>query len=243
MGWQTDIIKYGMIVGGAGVGVYLLSRKISGALEAPAKAAGEAWSATGEALGTAASTVGEALGGAGEAAGNYVQTISNCPFCNGWPNVFGTPCEECAEHGQKELPGVVPSSGDVGDVWYKECFGLCPEDTGQGGEIKADKPIDVWGWLGLGEPKGEVTKIQDDPSQENWFKNPVPGLLEAGADIQRFFFGGQTIADVLKVDNVVEQAVPQGYDFTVPTGYRTGATGFKNTTESNTLNIGNNFLD
>ena len=248
MGWQTDIIKYGMIVGGAGVGVYLLSRKISGALEAPAKAAGEAWSATGEALGTAASTVGEALGGAGEAAGNYVQTISNCPTCNGWPNLFGTPCEECAEHGQKELPGAVPPSGDAGDVYYQDCVGqMCEHrdaaDANQGGDIKADKPIDVWGWLGLGEPKGEVTKIQDDPSQENWFKNPVPGLLEAGADIQRFFFGGETIAEVLKVDNVVEQAVPQGYDFTVPTGYRTGATGFKNTTESSTLNIGNNVLD
>ena len=248
MGWQTDIIKYGMIVGGAGVGVYLLSRKISGALEAPAKAAGEAWSATGEALGTAASTVGEALGGAGEAAGNYVQTVSNCFFCNGWPNVFGTPCEECAEHGQKDLPGAVPPSGDAGDAYYQDCVGqMCEHrdaaDANQGGDIKADKPIDVWGWLGFGEPEGQVTKIQDDPSQENWFKNPVPGLLEAGADIQRFFFGGETIAEVLKVDNVVEQAVPQGYDFTVPTGYRTGATGFKNTTESSTLNIGNNVLD
>ena len=77
MGWQTDIIKYGMIVGGAGVGVWLLSRRISGALEAPAKAAGEAWSATGEALGTAASTVGEAVGGAGEMAGDYVQTVAS----------------------------------------------------------------------------------------------------------------------------------------------------------------------
>ena len=243
MGWQTDIVKYGMIVGAAGVGVYILSHKISGALEAPAKAAGEAWSATGEALGTAATAAGDVLGGAGEAAGNYFQTVTSCPTCNGWPNLFGTPCEECAEHGQKELPGVVPPSGDAGDVWYKDCFGLCPEDTGQGGEIKSDKPVDIWGWLGLGEPKGQVTKVQDDPSQEDWFKNPVPGLLEAGADIQRFFFGGQTIADVLKVDNVVEQAVPQGYDFTVPTGYRTGATGFKNTVESSTLNIGNNVLD
>ncbi|PHQ83290.1 MAG: hypothetical protein COB63_05305 [Candidatus Pelagibacter sp.] len=248
MGWQTDIIKYGMIVGGAGVGVYLLSRKISGALEAPAKAAGEAWSATGEALGTAASTVGEALGGAGEAAGNYVQTISNCPTCNGWPNLFGTPCEECAEHGQKDLPGAVPPGGEAGDVYYDSCVGeMCEHrdaaDANQGGDIKADKPIDIWGWLGLGEPKGQVTKVQDDPSQENWFKDPVPGLLEAGADIQRFFFGGETIAEVLKVDNVVEQAVPQGYDFTVPTGYRTAATGFKNTTESSTLNIGNNVLD
>jgi len=248
MGWQTDIVKYGMIVGGAGVGVYLLSRKISGALEAPAKAAGEAWSATGEALGTAATAAGDVLGGAGEAAGNYVATISNCPTCNGWPNLFGTPCEECAEHGQKSLPGVVPPSGDAGDVYYQNCVGqMCDHvdaaDANQGGDIKADKPIDIWGWLGLGEPKGQITKVQDDPSQENWFKDPVPGLLETGADIQRFFFGGQTISEVLKVDNVVEQAVPQGYDFTVPTGYRTGATGFKNTTESSTLNIGNNVLD
>ena len=123
MGWQTDIIKYGMIVGGAGVGVYLLSRKISGALEAPAKAAGEAWSATGEALGTAATAAGDVLGGAGEAAGNYVATISNCPTCNGWPNLFGTPCEECAEHGQKDLPGAVPPGGDAGDVYYENCVG------------------------------------------------------------------------------------------------------------------------
>ena len=243
MGWQSDIVKYGMIVGGAGVGVWLLSRRISGALEAPAKAAGEAWNATGEALGTAASVVGEAVGGAGEMAGDYVQTVASCPMCNGWPNLFGTPCEECAEHGQKELPGEVPPSGDAGDVWYKDCFGLCPEDTGQGGEIKADKPIDVFEWKWPWDPVGNVTKVQDDPSQENWFKDPVPGILEAGADIQRFFFGGQTLSEVLKVDNVVEQAVPQGYDFTVPTGYRTGATGFKNTTESNTLNIGNNVLD
>jgi len=248
MGWQSDIVKYGMIIGAAGVGVYVLSHKISGALEAPAKAAGEAWSATGEALGTAATAAGDVLGGAGEAAGNYVATISNCPTCNGWPNLFGTPCEECAEHGQKELPGAVPPSGEAGDVYYENCVGqMCDHvdaaDANQGGDIKADKPIDIWGWLGVGEPKGQVTKVQDDPSQENWFKNPVPGLLEAGADIQRFFFGGETIAEVLKVDNVVEQAVPQGYDFTVPTGYRTGATGFKNTTESSTLNIGNNVLD
>jgi hypothetical protein len=192
--------------------------------------------------------VGETLGGAGEAAGNYVQTISNCPTCNGWPNLFGTPCEECAEHGQKTLPGAVPPGGDAGDVYYENCVGqMCEHtdaaDANQGGDIKADKPIDIWGWLGIGEPKGQVTKIQDDPNQENWFKDPVPGLLETGADIQRFFFGGETLSEVLKVDNVVEQAVPQGYDFTVPTGYRTGATGFKNTTESSTLNIGNNVLD
>ena len=248
MGWQTDIVKYGMIVGGAAVGVYIVSRKISGALSAPAQAAGEAWNATGEALGTAASTAGDVLGGAGEAAGNYVQTVSNCPTCNGWPNLFGTPCEECAEHGQKTLPGAVPPGGDAGDVYYENCVGqMCEHtdaaDANQGGDIKADKPIDIWGWLGVGEPKGQVTKIQDDPNQENWFKDPVPGILEAGADIQRFFFGGQTLSEVLKVDNVVEQAVPQGYDFTVPTGYRTGATGFKNTTESSTLNIGNNVLD
>jgi hypothetical protein len=248
MGWQSDVIKYGMVIGAAGVGVYVLSHKISGALEAPAKAAGEAWSATGEALGTAATAAGDVLGGAGEAAGNYVATISNCPTCNGWPNLFGTPCEECAEHGQKDLPGVVPPSGDAGDVYYQNCVGqMCEHtdaaDANQGGDIKADKPIDIWGWLGVGEPKGQVTKVQDDPNQENWFKDPVPGLLETGADIQRFFFGGQTLAEVLKVDNVVEQAVPQGYDFTVPTGYRTGATGFKNTTESSTLNIGNNVLD
>ena len=248
MGWQSDVIKYGMVIGAAGVGVYVLSHKISGALSAPAAAAGETINAAGEALGTAASAVGETLGGAGEAAGNYVQTISNCPTCNGWPNLFGTPCEECAEHGQKELPGQVPPSGDAGDVYYQNCVGqMCEHmdaaDANQGGDIKADKPIDIWGWLGVGEPKGQVTKVQDDPSQENWFKDPVPGLLETGADIQRFFFGGQTLSEVLKVDNVVEQAVPQGYDFTVPTGYRTGATGFKNTTESSTLNIGNNVLD
>jgi len=248
MGWQSDIVKYGMIIGAAGVGVYVLSHKISGALSAPAQAAGEAWNATGEALGTAATAAGDVLGGAGEAAGNYVATISNCPTCNGWPNLFGTPCEECAEHGQKTLPGAVPPSGDAGDVYYENCVGqMCDHvdaaDANQGGDIKADKPIDIWGWLGVGEPKGQVTKVQDDPNQENWFKNPVPGLLETGADIQRFFFGGETIAEVLKVDNVVEQAVPQGYDFTVPTGYRTAATGFKNTTESSTLNIGNNVLD
>jgi hypothetical protein len=248
MGWQTDIIKYGMIVGGAGVGVYFLSRKISGALSAPAQAAGEAWNATGEALGAAGEAVGDALAAPGKAVGSYVETVSNCPTCNGWPNLFGTPCEECAEHGQKSLPGAVPPSGDAGDVYYENCVGqMCDHvdaaDANQGGDIKADKPIDIWGWLGVGEPQGQVTKVQDDPSQENWFKNPVPGLLETGADIQRFFFGGETLAEVLKVDNVVEQAVPQGYDFTVPTGYRTGATGFKNTTESSTLNIGNNVLD
>jgi len=248
MGWQSDVIKYGMVIGAAGVGVYVLSHKISGALSAPAAAAGETINAAGEALGTAASAVGETLGGVGEGVGNYVQTVSNCPTCNGWPNLFGTPCEECAEHGQKDLPGVVPPSGDAGDVYYENCVGqMCEHrdaaDANQGGDIKADKPIDIWGWLGVGEPKGQVTKVQDDPSQENWFKDPVPGLLETGADIQRFFFGGQTLAEVLKVDNVVEQAVPQGYDFTVPTGYRTGATGFKNTTESSTLNIGNNVLD
>ena len=248
MGWQSDIVKYGMIVGAAGVGVYILSHKISGALSAPAAAAGETINAAGEALGTAASAVGETLGGAGEAAGNYVQTISNCPTCNGWPNLFGTPCEECAEHGQKTLPGAVPPSGDAGDVYYENCVGqMCEHtdaaDANQGGDIKADKPIDVFEWKWPWDPVGNVTKVQDDPSQENWFKDPVPGILEAGADIQRFFFGGQTLSEVLKVDNVVEQAVPQGYDFTVPTGYRTGATGFKNTTESSTLNIGNNVLD
>ena len=249
MGWQSDVIKYGMIVGGAGVGVWLLSRRISGALEAPAQAAGEAWNATGEAFGTAASAVGEAVGGAGEMAGDYVQTVASCPMCNGWPNLFGTPCEECAEHGQKELPGAVPpSGGDPSGVVHEGCVGqMCEHqdaaDANQGGDIKADKPIDVFEWRWPWDPVGQVTKVQDDPSQENWFKDPVPGILEAGADIQRFFFGGQTISEVLKVDNVVEQAVPQGYDFTVPTGYRTGATGFKNTTESNTLNIGNNVLD
>ena len=248
MGWQSDIVKYGMIVGAAGVGVYIVSRKISGALSAPAQAAGEAWNATGEALGTAASTAGDVLGGAGEAAGNYVQTVSNCPTCNGWPNLFGTPCEECAEHGQKTLPGAVPPGGDAGDVYYENCVGqMCEHtdaaDANQGGDIKADKPIDVFEWKWPWDPVGNVTKVQDDPSQENWFKDPVPGILEAGADIQRFFFGGQTLSEVLKVDNVVEQAVPQGYDFTVPTGYRTGATGLKNTTESSTLNIGNNVLD
>jgi len=248
MGWQSDIVKYGMIIGAAGVGVYVLSHKISGALSAPAAAAGETINAAGEALGTAASAVGETLGGAGEAAGNYVQTISNCPTCNGWPNLFGTPCEECAEHGQKELPGAVPPSGEAGDVYYQNCVGqMCDHqdaaDANQGGDIKADKPIDVFEWKWPWDPVGNVTKVQDDPNQENWFKDPVPGILEAGADIQRFFFGGQTLSEVLKVDNVVEQAVPQGYDFTVPTGYRTGATGFKNTTESSTLNIGNNVLD
>ena len=248
MGWQSDIVKYGMIIGAAGVGVYVLSHKISGALSAPAAAAGETINAAGEALGTAASAVGETLGGAGEAAGNYVQTISNCPTCNGWPNLFGTPCEECAEHGQKELPGQVPPSGDAGDVYYQNCVGqMCDHtdaaDANQGGDIKADKPIDVFEWKWPWDPVGTVTKVQDDPSQENWFKDPVPGILEAGADIQRFFFGGQTLSEVLKVDNVVEQAVPQGQDFTVPTGYRTGATGFKNTTESSTLNTGNNVLD
>ena len=248
MGWQSDIVKYGMIIGAAGVGVYVLSHKISGALSAPAAAAGETINAAGEALGTAASAVGETLGGAGEAAGNYVQTISNCPTCNGWPNLFGTPCEECAEHGQKTLPGAVPPGGDAGDVYYENCVGqMCEHtdaaDANQGGDIKADKPIDVFEWKWPWDPVGNVTKVQDDPSQENWFKDPVPGILEAGADIQRFFFGGQTLSEVLKVDNVVEQAVPQGYDFTVPTGYRTGATGLKNTTESSTLNIGNNVLD
>ena len=248
MGWQSDIVKYGMIVGAAGVGVYILSHKISGALEAPAKAAGEAWSATGEALGTAATAAGDALGGAGEAAGNYVQTVSNCPTCNGWPNLFGTPCEECAEHGQKDLPGESEPSGDYGDVYYQDCVGqMCEHkdaaDANQGGDIKADKPIDVFEWKWPWDPVGDVTKVQDDPIQENWFKDPVPGILEAGADIQRFFFGGQTIAEVLKVDNVVEQTIPQGTDFTVPTGYRTGATGFKNTTENTTLNVGNNVLD
>jgi len=248
MGWQSDIVKYGMIIGAAGAGVYVLSHKISGALSAPAAAAGETINAAGEALGTAASAVGDTLGGAGEAAGNYVQTISSCPTCNGWPNLFGTPCEECAEHGQKTLPGAVPPSGDAGDVYYENCVGqMCEHtdaaDANQGGDIKADKPIDVFEWKWPWDPVGEVTKVQDDPSQENWFKDPVPGILEAGADIQRFFFGGQTLSEVLKVDNVVEQAVPQGYDFTVPTGYRTGATGLKNTTESSTLNIGNNVLD
>ena len=248
MGWQSDIVKYGMIVGGAGVGVYLLSRKISGALSAPAQAAGEAWNATGEAIGAAGEAVGDALAAPGEAVGSYVETVSNCPTCNGWPNLFGTPCEECAEHGQKELPGAVPPSGEAGDVYYQNCVGqMCEHmdaaDANQGGDIKADKPIDVFEWKWPWDPVGNVTKVQDDPSQENWFKDPVPGILEAGADIQRFFFGGQTLSEVLKVDNVVEQAVPQGYDFTVPTGYRTGATGFKNTTESTTLNIGNNVLD
>ena len=112
-----------MIIGAAGVGVYVLSHKISGALEAPAKAAGEAWSATGEALGTAATAAGDVLGGAGEAAGNYFQTVTSCPTCNGWPNLFGTPCEECAEHGQKDLPGAVPPSGDAGDAYYQDCVG------------------------------------------------------------------------------------------------------------------------
>ena len=79
MGWQTDIIKYGMIVGGAGVGVYFLSRKISGALSAPAQAAGEAWNATGEALGAAGEAVGDALAAPGKAVGSYVETVSNCP--------------------------------------------------------------------------------------------------------------------------------------------------------------------
>ena len=169
MGWQSDIVKYGMIVGGAGVGVWLLSRRISGALEAPAQAAGEAWSATGEALGTAASTVGEAVGGAGEMAGDYVQTVASCPMCNGWPNLFGTPCEECAEHGQKELPGAVPPSGEAGDVYYQNCVGqMCDHmdaaDANQGGDIKADKPIDVFEWKWPWDPVGNVTKVQDDPS-------------------------------------------------------------------------------
>ena len=171
-----------MIVGAAGVGVYIVSRKISGALSAPAAAAGEAWNATGEALGTAASTAGDVLGGAGEAAGNYVQTVSNCPTCNGWPNLFGTPCEECAEHGQKELPGAVPPSGDAGDVYYQNCVGqMCEHmdaaDANQGGDIKADKPIDVFEWRWPWDPVGNVTKVQDDPSQENWFKDPVPGIF------------------------------------------------------------------
>ena len=240
-----------MIVGGAGVGVWVLSKKISGALSGPAEAAGEAWNATGEALGTAGAAVGDALGGAGEQAGTYFETVTNCPTCNGWPNLFGTPCDKCAEHGQKTLPGeseeTMPS-GDYGDVIYENCVGqMCDHtdaaDANQGGDIKADKPIDVFEWRWPWDPVGDVTKVQDDPNQESWYENPVPGLLEAGADIQRFFFGGQTIAQVLSVDNVVEQTVPQGTDFNQPTGYRTGATGFKNTTESTTLNIGNNVLD
>ena len=80
MGWQTDIIKYGMIVGGAGVGVYLLSRKISGALEAPAKAAGEAWSATGEALGTAATAAGHAILGQTSSAIYVIKAFDNGSF-------------------------------------------------------------------------------------------------------------------------------------------------------------------
>ena len=248
MGWQTDVIKYGMIVGGAGVGVWFLSKKIGGALSGPAEAAGEAWNATGEALGTAGAAVGDAFGGAGEAAGNYFETVTNCPTCNGWPNAFGTPCEQCAEHGQKDLPGESQPSGEAGDTYHEGCVGqMCEHqdaaDANQGGDIKADKPIDVFEWKWPWDPVGDVTKVQDDPNQESWFENPVPGILEAGADIQRFFFGGHTIAEVLSVDNVVEQTVPQGTDFNQPTGYRVGSTGFKKTVENTTLNIGNNVLD
>ena len=236
-----------MIVGGAGVGVWFLSKKIGGALSGPAEAAGEAWNATGEALGTAGAAIGDAFGGAGETAGNYFETVTNCPMCNGWPNAFGTPCEQCAEHGQKDLPGET-QGGDPSGVVHEGCVGqMCDHqdaaDANQGGDIKADKPIEVFEWKWPWDPVGNVTKVQDDPNQESWYENPVPGILEAGADIQRFFFGGHTIAEVLSVDNVVEQTVPQGTDFNQPTGYRTGATGFKNTTENTTLNIGNNVLD
>ena len=94
-----------MIVGGAGVGVWLLSNKIGAALQGPGQAAGEAINATGEALGTAAAGVGDALGGVAENAGNYVETVSHCPMCNGWPNLMGTPCDKCAESVQHDLPG------------------------------------------------------------------------------------------------------------------------------------------
>jgi len=247
MGWQTDVIKYGMIVGGAGVGVWFLSKKIGGALSGPAEAAGEAWNATGEALGTAGAAIGDAFGGAGETAGNYFETVTNCPMCNGWPNAFGTPCEQCAEHGQKDLPGET-QGGDPSGVVHEGCVGqMCDHqdaaDANQGGDIKADKPIEVFEWKWPWDPVGDVTKVQDDPNQESWYENPVPGLLEAGADIQRFFFGGHTIAEVLSVDNVVEQTVPQGTDFNQNTGYTVGATGIADYLLTPSLNTGNNVLD
>mgnify|MGYP004454128593 FL=1 len=96
MAWQSDLIKYGLVVGAVGVGGYYLVTRIRSALGAPADAvsaaaeqAGEALGGAGDALGAAAAATGEAIGGVPEAVGGWAQNLAACPFCNGLPNILG----------------------------------------------------------------------------------------------------------------------------------------------------------
>ena len=236
-----------MIVGGAGVGVYLLSRKIGSALGGPAQAASDAIGGAGEALGQAGAAAGQALGGVSETAGNYLETITACPMCNGLPNVFGTPCDKCAEKQQQDLPGESGNGGGLFDVGagntITSCTGpLCPEHTQQGGDIDTTKPVeDAADWLAglklsqyIGLPTfslaGGTSTVKNGSQEQNWYKDPVPGLLEAGADIQRFIFGGQTVAQVLGYDDVVQKNVQEGNNFNLQTGEQAAVSGLNHDT-------------
>ena len=246
MDWKTDVIKYGMIVGGAGVGVYLLSRKIGSALGGPAQAASDAIGGAGEALGQAGAAAGQALGGVSETAGNYLETITACPMCNGLPNIFGTPCDKCAEKQQQDLPGESGNGGGLFDVGagntITSCTGpLCPQYTQQGGDIDSTKPVEnvtdfwtkQWNESLFGKTfslAGGTSTVKNGDQEQNWFKDPVPGLLETGADIQRFIFGGQTVAQILGYDDVVQKNVQQGNNFNMQTGEQAAVSGLNHDT-------------
>jgi hypothetical protein len=251
MAWQSDLIKYGLVVGAVGVGGYFLVTRIRSALGAPvdavsaaAEQAGEALGGAGEALGAAAEATGEAIGGVPEAVGSWAGNLAACPFCNGLPNLLGTSCEKCSEAHQQNLPS------DSGQEIPQQ---QTPESASGTQNYIVEWPSGQIADVGLTSeaaqyyrdtPGVKVTKSDILGDIGAWFRSDPLGLQTAGDNIQTWALGGaSTFTDWVFPSSAPEQKVAEGQAFSLNTGYEVAETGVNSTNAQGTLNVGNKALD
>ena len=259
MTWQSDIIKYGFVVGAVGVGGYFLINKINRGLAGPAEAASaaaeqanQALTGAGEALGSAAEAAGEVIGGVPETVGDYIGTVTACPFCNGLPNVLGTPCAKCSEHGQQKLPQesgqeipqkenplnaenytVQWSSGQIADIRLSPEAAQYYKDTPGVNINKSDILGDIQAWF-RSDPLG-LNEVSSN------LINPVK---DVGENIQTWALGGaSSFTEWVFPSSAPVQDVANGQSFDNNTGFEVAQTGINPSSEEASLNIGNNSLD
>ena len=251
MAWQSDILKYGLVVGAVGVGGYYLVTRIRSALGAPADAvsaaaeqAGESIGAAGEALGAAAEGVGEAIGGVPEAVGGWAGNLAACPFCNGLPNLLGTPCEKCSELQQQNLPAdsglvksqdMTPQSTSVAENYIVEW------PSGQLADVRlTSEAADYY----RDTPGVKVTKSDIIGDINAWFRSDPLGLQQAGDNIQTWALGGaSSFTKWVFPSSAPEQPVVNGQSFDLNTGFEVAETGVNAANAQGSLNVGNNALN
>jgi len=251
MAWQSDVIKYGLVLGAVGVGGYFLVTRIRSALGAPvdavsaaAEQAGEALGGAGEALGAAAEATGEAIGGVPEAIGGWASNLASCPFCNGLPNLLGTPCEKCTEAHQQNLPS------DSGQEIPQQ---QTPESASGTQNYIVEWPSGQIADVGLTSeaaqyyrdtPGVKVTKSDILGDIGAWFRSDPLGLQTAGDNIQTWALGGaSTFTDWVFPSSAPEQKVAEGQAFSLNTGYEVAQTGVNSANAQGSLNVGNDALN